>query len=88
MTIDGQDIYPTLVERAAALGFSVLKNHPFVDGNKRTVHAAMETFLVLNGYQIVGTVEEQEGIILKVAAGKSRREVFTEWIRRHLQSMP
>lgn len=88
MTFDGQDLYPTLVEKAAALGFSLIKNHPFVDGNKRTAHAAMETFLVLNGYQIVATIEEQEDIILKVAAGKSSREVFTEWLHQHLQSMP
>jgi death-on-curing protein len=88
MTFGGQDLYPTIVEKAAALGFSLIQNHPFVDGNKRTAHAAMETFLVLNGYQIAATVEEQEDIILKVAAGKSSREVFTEWLRQHLQSMP
>jgi death-on-curing protein len=88
MTFDGQDLYSTLVEKAAALGFSLIQNHPFVDGNKRTAHAAMETFLVLNSYQIVATVEEQEDIILKVAAGKSSREVFTEWLRQHLQSLP
>jgi death on curing protein len=88
MTFGGQDLYPTIVEKAAALGFSLIQNHPFVDGNKRTAHAAMETFLVLNGYQIKATVEEQEDMILKVAAGPSSREVFTEWLRQHLQSMP
>jgi death on curing protein len=87
MTFDGQDLYPTIVEKAAALGFSLIQNHPFVDGNKRTAHAAMETFLVLNGYQIEATIEKQEDMILKVAAGKSSREVFTEWLRQHLQSM-
>ena len=88
MTFGGQDLYPTIVEKAVALGFSLIQNHPFVDGNKRTAHAAMETFLVLNGYQIEATVEEQEDIILQVAAGKSSREVFTAWLRQHLQSMP
>jgi death on curing protein len=88
MTFGGHDLYPTIVEKAAALGFSLIQNHPFVDGNKRTAHAAMETFLVLNGYQIEATVEEQEDMILKVAAGKSSREVFTEWLRQHLQSIP
>jgi death on curing protein len=88
MTFDGQDLYPALVEKAAALGFSLIQNHPFMDGNKRTAHAAMETFLVLNGYEIVATVEEQEDMILQVAASKSGREVFTEWLRQHLQSMP
>ena len=88
MTFGGQDLYPTIVEKAAALGFSLIQNHPFVDGNKRTAHAAMETFLVLNGYQLNATVEEQEDTILKVAAGKSGREAFTEWLRQHVQSMP
>jgi death on curing protein len=88
MTFDGQDLYPTMVEKAAALGFSLIQNHPFVDGNKRTAHAAMEIFLVLNAYQIHATVEEQEDTILKVAAGKSGREAFTAWLRRHVQSMP
>ncbi|MCP9468975.1 MAG: type II toxin-antitoxin system death-on-curing family toxin [Nitrospira sp.] len=49
MTFDGAELYPTVVEKAASLGFSLIQNHPFVDGNKRTAHAAMETFLVLNG---------------------------------------
>jgi death on curing protein len=88
MTFGGQDLYATIVEKAAALGFSLIQNHPFVDGNKPTAHAAMETFLVLNGYQINATVEEQEDMILKVAAGKSGREAFTQWLRQHVQSMP
>lgn len=52
MTFGGADLYPTLIEKASALGFSIIKNHPFVDGNKRAAHAAMETFLVLNGSEI------------------------------------
>ncbi len=45
MTFGGQDLYPNLLEKATTLGFSIIINHPFVDGNKRTGHAAMETFL-------------------------------------------
>jgi death-on-curing protein len=59
-TFDGRDLHQTLVEKAAALGFSLVQNHPFVDGNKRTAHAAMETFLVLNGSEIAASVNEQE----------------------------
>lgn len=44
MTFDGRELYPTMAEKAAALGFSLIQNHPFVDGNKRTAHAAMELF--------------------------------------------
>lgn len=84
MTFGGEDLYPTLVEKASALGFSLMKNHPFVDGNKRTGHAAMETFLVLNGYEIDAMVDEQEQVILQVASGEMGREAFTDWLRHHI----
>ena len=64
MRFGGEDLYPTLAEKAAALGFSPIKNHAFVDGNKRTAHAAMEIFLLLNGYEIDAPVDEQEHIVL------------------------
>jgi death-on-curing protein len=51
-TFGGTDLYPGLIEKAAALGFSLVMGHPFVDGNKRTGHAAMETFLILNGHEL------------------------------------
>ena len=87
MTFSEEDLYPTLVEKAGALGFSLIQNHPFVDGNKRVGHAAMEMFLVLNSYQIVASVDEQEQIILQVAAGKLKREVFTDWLRVHIEPL-
>jgi death-on-curing protein len=83
-TFDGTELYPTLVEKATALGFSLIMNHPFVDGNKRVGHAAMEVFLVLNGCEIEAPVEEQEQVILDVAAGKMSRESFTEWLATHV----
>lgn len=52
MSFGGEDLYPSLLEKAAALGFSITMNHPFVDGNQRTGHAATETFLFLNGLEI------------------------------------
>ena len=84
MTFGGEELYPTIVEKAAALGSVLIKNHPFVDGNKRTGHAAMETFLVLNGFEIEAPVDEQEEVILQVASGELRREVFTGWLRTHI----
>lgn len=80
MTFDGQELYPSLIEKAAALGFSIVLNHPFVDGNKRTGHASMEIFLVLNGFEIEASTDEQEEIILGVAAGKIKREQFAVWL--------
>ena len=84
MTFGGEELYPTIVEKAAALGFVLIKNHPFVDGNKRTGHAAMETFLVLNGFEIDAPVDEQEKVILQVASGELKREAFTRWLRTHI----
>lgn len=84
VTFGGEELYPAVIEKASALGFSIIKNHPFVDGNKRTGHAAMETFLVLNGYEIEATVDEQERIILQVAAGELGRDEFTDWLRSHV----
>jgi death on curing protein len=81
MTFAGRELYPTMVEKASALGFSLIKNHPFVDGNKRTGQAAMEVFLVLNGFELDASVDEQERVILQVASGQLDREGFTDWLR-------
>lgn len=81
MTFAGEDLYPAITEKASALGFSLIQNHPFIDGNKRIGHAAMEVFLVLNGFEIDASVDEQERIILQVASGNLGREEFTQWLQ-------
>jgi len=83
-TFDGDDLYPGLIDKAAALGFSIIQGHPFVDGNKRVGHAPMEVFLVLNGSEIDATVDEQEETILAVASGTLSRAKLTEWLRTHI----
>ena len=80
MTFGGEDLYSSVIEKAVAIGFSIMMNHPFVDGNKRTGHAAMEVFLILNGMEISASVDEQEQIILAVASGKIERETFVGWL--------
>lgn len=87
MTFGGNELYPSLVEKAAALGFSLIQNHPFADGNKRTGHAAMESFLALNSYEINASTEEQVEIILSVASSKLSREDFAEWLSNHTQEL-
>jgi death-on-curing protein len=66
------------------LGYSLIQNHPFLDGNKCTGHAAMEVFLLLNHCEIQASVDEQERIVLQVASGKMDREAFTLWLRDHV----
>ena len=80
----GMDAYPSLVEKAAALCYSLRSNHPFADGNKRVAHAAMEVFLILNGREIRASVEEQEQLMLGVASGSRSREQLTAWLEAHL----
>ncbi len=84
LTFDRIDLYPDVVSKAAAICFSLVMNHPFVDGNKRVGHAAMETFLILNGYEIEAIVDEQEKIILDLAAGKLTRQELTSWLNDHI----
>ena len=85
MSSGGNDLYPTIVEKAVALCFSLVMNHPFLDGNKRIGHATMEIFLVLNGYEIESTVDEQEKIILILASGELDRNEFNEWLNLHIK---
>jgi death-on-curing protein len=83
-TFDGRDLYPTVAAKCAALGFSLVRNHPFVDGNKRIGHAAMEVMLMLNGFELEADVDEQERAMLAVAAGTLDRDAFTEWVTAHV----
>ena len=86
-TFDKKDLYPNIVTKAAALCFSLVMNHPFVDGNKRVGHAAMETFLILNGYEIISSVDEQERVMLELASGKMSRIKFSEWLNNHISQI-
>ncbi len=85
MAFGGDELYPTLEEKASALCFSLVMNHPFVDGNKRIGHAAMETFLVLNGWELVATVDDAEKTILSLAAGELSRQRLLNWVKAHLR---
>jgi death-on-curing protein len=58
-------------------------NHPFVDGNKRIGHAAMATFLLLNGLEIEAPVDAQERLMLDLAAGRTTRAVLAAWLAGH-----
>jgi death-on-curing protein len=86
-TFGGTDLHPTLPEKAAALCYAMVQNHPFADGNKRVGHAAMETFLVLNGAELDSQVDDQERIMLDLAAGRIDRRQLAEWLRQHLKPL-
>ena len=84
LTFDQTDLYPGIVVKAAALCFFIVMNPPFVDDNKRVGHAAMETFLILNGFEIEASIDEQEKIILELADGSLDREELTAWLNSRI----
>ena len=75
---------PDLADLAAAYGFGIARNHPFIDGNKRTALVAIETFLLLNGAELSATDAECVLTVLALAAGELDEAALADWIRRHM----
>lgn len=82
------DPAPDLADLAAALAHGLARNHPFVDGNKRTAHVAYRTFLALNGAEFVATDEEKYVAMLTLAEGKLAERAFAAWLRERLRLAP
>ena len=71
---------------AAAYAFGIAKNHPFIDGNKRTASGAMDRFLVDNGATLTASDEQSLLAMLALASGEMSEDAFAAWIRSHLQT--
>lgn len=82
-SFDGIDSFPSIQQKAARLGFGLIKNHAFVDGNKRIGTHAMLVFLALNGIDIDYTQEELADTILSVASGDCSFKGLVKWIANH-----
>jgi death on curing protein len=84
-TFAGEDLYPTIFDKAGALLHSLVMNHAFLDGNKRTGYEVMKRFLYINKYQIVADTEEIVALCLAVDnEGMSVRQI-ADWLRNHSQ---
>lgn len=79
----GDYLYPSCFEKAAAIGESIIINHPFVDGNKRTGYVLMEIVLRLEGFRITSTDEELYQFVIDISTGDKRFEEIAEWLRKH-----
>ena len=79
-TFDGEELYPSKEEKGACLGYSLISNHAFVDGNKRIGMYIMLTFLEVNGIRINPSVDEVIRVGLAVASGSMKYEELLEWI--------
>ena len=82
-SFDNTDVYPSLQQKAARLCFGLVKNHPFVDGNKRIGAHAMLVFLAVNGVELTYTQAELSDIILQVAASEKEYPNLLDWLIRH-----
>lgn len=84
-SFDGSDAYPSLQQKAARLCYGLVKDHPFVDGNKRIGAHAMLVFLALNGIELTYTQKELSDIVLAVAAGEQKYDALLRWVITHQQ---
>ena len=82
-TFGGQYILPTVQKRAVRLGYGLIMNHPFIDGNKRVGAHVMLTVLAMNGIELEYTQKELYDVILKVAASEASYEELLGWVLNH-----
>ena len=80
---DGNELYSDIYQKAAALLESLINNHPFVDGDKRTGITATAMFLHINDYFLTASNQEVESFVLSVASGKQSVQTIAEWLRLH-----
>ena len=83
-TFDDNELHPTPIHKAAALIESILINHPFVDGNKRTGYVLMRIYLISNGLDIQASQEEKYDFVINIASGQTKFESIHEWLAKHV----
>ncbi len=83
----GSYLHNSLAKMAAAYGFHLCKNHPFIDGNKRIALVAMDTFLQKNGYEISASEKDVYEVIMKLASGDITKAEFTSWLEANISKL-
>lgn len=84
-TFGGQELYPTVLEKAARLGYGLIHNHPFLDGNKRIGTHAMLVFLDINNITLSYEDDDLIAAILRVASGDMDDSQLLEWLKTHIE---
>jgi len=82
-TFNNVDLYPSVLEKAAALIESILNNHPFIDGNKRTGYVLTLLFLMSSGYDINASQDSKYQFVTDIASGKMKFEEILNWFQIH-----
>lgn len=83
MAIGRKFVHRTVFDKAAAYGFHVCKNHPFVDANKRVAFVLMDIFLQRNGWEIVAHEEDAYSLMMDLASGKLTKAQLSAWVKEH-----
>ena len=82
-TFMGNDLYPSIYDKAAQLCYGITNNHPFTDGNKRTALHTMYVYLIINGFDIMATQQDVENMIIDVASGNMTNVELVQWLREN-----
>ena len=82
-TFMGNNLYPSIYDKAAQLCYGIANNHPFTDGNKRTALHSMYVYLIINGFDITATQQDVENMIIDVAAGNMTNTELAQWLREN-----
>jgi death on curing protein len=86
-TFGGEDLYKTVIEKAAAIMESIIINHPFIDGNKRTGFLAMFAILALNNHKLISREEIAYTLTIKVSTGETKFEQIVEWLKQNTKPL-
>lgn len=84
-TFDDMELYPSVVDKAVRLGYGLITNHPFIDGNKRIGTHAMLVLLAINGIELQYDDEDLIDLILKIAAGQADDRALDAWVKSHIE---
>ena len=84
-TFDGKELHPTMIEKSTSLFESIITNHPFVDGNKRTGYVLMRLLLLKNGLDINASQDEKYKFVMGVASGQTKLGAIISWLENHIE---
>ena len=82
-TFMGNELYPSIYDKAAQLCYGIANNHPFTDGNKRTALHSMYVYLIINGFDIIASQQDVENMIIDIAAGNMTNTELVQWLQKN-----
>jgi death on curing protein len=86
-TFGGEDLYLTIIEKSAAIGESLIINHPFIDGNKRTGFLAMAALLIEEGILLTASQEDAYNFTISISTGELKFEQIVDWLKQNTSSL-